>query len=270
MSKIVYNLEATPSTPAANKIRTFYSSDFTPPALAMIDSSGNISRLGGFIGEYRLVGIEEITTPGAGTYTPPLGVRVLYVECFGGGGAGGSCLTAVTNSAAAGGGAGGGYSALWSTVSVVGSHDVIVGAGGTPGAAGANPGGAGVDTSFENAAGSVVCMAKGGSGGIQDTVAAVHVGGAGGASGSGGTGDLIQVGNPGLPGLALAAAAAISGGGGAGANGGSGALGRSTQGAGTGSDGYGGGGSGGCILSGGASVAGGAGAPGFIRIWEFA
>lgn len=217
---------------------------------------------------WRLVKVTYITNPTV-SYTPTAGVDALFVECIGGGGGGGGCLTAVTNSAAAGGGAGGGYSAKWVTANIGGALTVAVGAGGAGGVAGANPGTAGGATSFKDNTALTVCLANGGGGGTADTVAAIHAGGLGGTGNTlGAIGDIVVPGQPGHHGVALAAAQAVSGNGGNSMFGAA-AIGRKTQGAGSAANLYGGGGAGGCILSGGASVAGGNGSNGLIRVWEF-
>lgn len=275
MSQLRLNKGAAPSNPSANKAGLYY--DQAAPGVGttikpvIIDESGNKLVLGGLaIPDYRLIKVTEIFQ-GTVTYTPSNGVRALFVECIGGGGSGGGVATAVTNSGAAGGGGGGGYSCLWVTGTIKASYTVQVGAGGAAPAAGANNGNVGTDTTFDSPS---ICTAKGGAGGIADTVAAgprvAGLGGAGGAAASG-VGDLKFSGGPGGPGLALAAAQAISGDGGHGGFGAGSAIGVKAQGNGTAAGGTGGaGGSGACILSGGASVAGGAGANGIIRVWEFA
>jgi hypothetical protein len=114
-------------------------------------------------------------------------------------------------------------------------------------------------------------MAKGGLGGLADSVAAgPRIGGAGGAGGptAGGLGDIVAAGADGATGIVLAAAQALSGSGGGSEIGGQ-VAGIKAQGNGTNGHTYGGGGGGGTILSGGAAVAGGQGAPGLIRVWEF-
>lgn len=214
---------------------------------------------------YSLVKVTEIKS--GTTYTYTTGARALFVEAIGGGGAGGGVATAA-NSGAGGGGGAGAYACSWITTLKAAPYTVAIGAAGTPGAAGANPGGNGGDTTFDTTA----IVAKGGSGGIADTNAAIHVGGLGGAGGlaSGSTGDLVLDGGQGSPGLALAAAQAVSGNGGQSFLGG-GAKGRVTQGDGAAAvANTGGGGAGGCSVSGGASQAGGAGGTGLIRVWEFA
>lgn len=205
-----------------------------------------------------------IAVAGGGTYNTPAGVRAIRVECVGGCGAGGSAATAATNSGAAGGGGGGAYAEAI-IANPASSYAYVVGAGGTPGAAGANNGGAGGDTTFNV----TTVVAKGGSGGLADTVTTIHVGGNGGAGGlaSTSTGDLKRDGQPGGAGLALAAAQAVSGqGGGTVYGGGAASVKNATAG---GTAGTAGGGSGACIISGGASQAGGAGAPGLIIVTEY-
>ncbi len=274
MSRLREAKIATPANPPAGTEEMFYASAGpgvgTPVALMSIDESGNLAMLAHYgILDYRLIKVVDVTSS---PYVPSNGARALYVECVGAGGGGGGCATAATNAAAAGGGGSGAYSAAWLIgAAVKASFTVAVGALGTGGTAGANNGTAGGDTTFDSPS---VCTAKGGSGGIADTVAAgPRIGGLGGAGGlaASGVGDLKCSGNPGDEGMALAAAQAASGQGGpaAGPFGGA-AQGRKTQGAGDAATGFGGGGAGACILSGGASVAGGNGAPGLIRVWEWA
>ena len=215
---------------------------------------------------YAVIKVTEILQ-GTTSYSYTTGARALLVEGIGGGGAGGSCATGATNAAAAGGGGAGAYSAVWITALPTAPVTVQVGAGGTPGAAGANPGGTGTDTTF-----GTLLTAKAGVGGAASTVAAGPVigglGGAGGASSSG-VGDVKCDGAAGGAGLMLAAAQALSGAGADSAIGGGGAP-QNTQHAGAAGGTYGAGGSGACILSGGASNQGGAGANGLLRITEFA
>lgn len=264
---------AKPANPPATTMEFFYDQAGpgigTPVAAAIVDESGNEVMLGHFsILDYRLIRVVNVlNTP----YVPTNGTRALYVECWGAGGGGAGCATAVTNAAAAGGGGSGAYSAVWLTgAQVKASFTVGVGALGAGGVAGANNGGVGGDTTFDSPS---VCTAKGGLGGIADTVAAgPRVGGLGGAPGlaASGVGDLKVSGNPGDEGLALAAAQAVSGSGGPAPVMGGAGQGLKTQGAGGAATGFAAGGAGACILSGGASVAGGNGAAGTIRVWEFA
>lgn len=222
------------------------------------------------LASYRLIAVRTVTA--SGTYTPTSGTRAILVECVGGGGAGGSCATGATNSAAGGGGSAGGYSVSWLTgAAIKSSYAVVVGDGGTPAAAGSGAGGNGGNTTFDSPS---VCTAIYGHGGEGDTVAAPpRLGGNALDNGNTGVGNLMTMpGTIGQPGMCFAAASAHGGAGAPGPFGG-GAYGRTTQGNGYTANQYGdrgSGGSGGCILSGGASVQGGAGAPGLIRVWEFA
>lgn len=222
------------------------------------------SGLGGTL--LRVTNILQGTT----SFVPGASTRVMYVEMVGGGSGGGGCATAVTNAAAAGGGGAGAFSAIYTTT--IKTYTVQVGAGGNGGTAGANNGSAGTDSTFDT--GPSICTAKGSAtGGIADSVAAgPRMGGSGGVGGlaSGGLGDIKADGGPGEVGVALAAAQACSGRGGASYFGGGSPSIKNTTAAGANAVVYGSGGSGACIISGGASQAGGNGANGLIRVWEFA
>jgi hypothetical protein len=264
-----------PATPPASTEELYYDTAGPgiggPPALASKDENGVIAMIAHYgILDYRLIKVTHVFQ-GTTTYTPANGTRALFVECFGAGGGGGGCATAATNAAAAGGGGSGAYSAVWLTgAQVKASFSCVVGAGGAGGVAGANNGSVGTDTTFDSAS---VCTGKGGLGGIAVTVTVGPVvggvGGAGGAAASG-VGDVKMDGAAGSEGYMLAAAQASSGDGGGGWMGQGKGQGRKTQGAGSNAGNYGAGGGGGCILSGGASVAGGNGSNGLIRVWEFA
>jgi hypothetical protein len=222
------------------------------------------------LARHALLGIRYVLA-GTVLYTPTAGAVSAWLELIGAGAGGGSVATAVTNAGAGGGGGGGGYSTLW-IASLAASYACIVGAGGAGGAGGAaNAGTAGADTTFGTAG--ALAVAKGGAGGAGDTIAAgpraAGSGGAGGAAASG-TGDSKMSGGSGGTGMALAAAHAISGGGGQAAGiGGGGGKGLKTQNDGSPGGIYGGGGAGGCAVSGGVTQAGGAGADGLLRIWEY-
>lgn len=198
-------------------------------------------------------------------YTPSVGCKSMLVEGVGAGAGGGGNTDAVTNSAGGGGGGAGAYSAVFVT-SILANYVVAVGAGGAGGAAGSN-GTVGGDTTFGS-----ILTAKGGSGGINDTVAAIHVGGLGGAGGlaSSGVGDIKCDGASGRVGLAIAAAQALGGAGGSSVFCGGAANARKTEGVGAAATNYGSGGAGGVELSGATARAGGAGSNGLIRVWEFA
>lgn len=270
MSRLRLTQVADPSNPPATTLELYYDSAgpgiATPVSLSAIDQNGVVARLAGFaILDYRLIAVRTIT---ASPYVPTTGTRAIYVECIGGGGAGGGVATAVTNSGAGGGGGGGAYSSSWLTgAAVKASTTVAIGAAGTAGAAGANPGNAGGDTTFD----STVIVAKGGLGGLADTVAVIHSGGLGavGGAAASGTGDFKTSGQAGGYGVALAAAQATSGQGGSSYAGAGGASVKTTA-AGGAAGPYGGGGGGGCAISGGANQVGGVGGIGVIRVWEFA
>jgi hypothetical protein len=261
---------AAPASPAASTQELYYDTAGpgynTPAALTSKDENGVIAMVAHYsVLDYRLLKVVTLTS--GTTYTPTNGTRAIYVEAVGGGAGGGGCATAVTNAAAAGGGGAGGYSAKWLT-GISTTKAYVIGAGGAGGVAGANNGSVGSDTTFNV----TDCVGKGGSGGLSSTVttAGPLLGGNGGAGGVAGTGDIVIPGTPGDYGLILTAALAQSGGGGDGFTG-STAQGLRTQSAGANAvANTGAGGSGGCILSGGASVAGGNGASGWIRVWEFA
>lgn len=207
---------------------------------------------------------QTIYLTGSGTYTVPDGVGSIYVECVGGGGGGGGCLDAATNSAAAGGGGAGAYVAKTYQTAAGGSYAYAVGAAGGGAAAGNNTGTAGGTTTFGT------LSAPGGSGGLPDTVAVIHVGGKGGAGGTSASGGDINVdGSPGETGMALAAAQAVSGRGASSAFGGGANCIKNATSVGAAASGYGAGGSGGCIISSGGDVGGGTGTIGIIVITEY-
>jgi hypothetical protein len=232
-----------------------------PPVLPFIPVTG--------IGVLRI-----FTMTAGGSYTPTPAVRALYVECTGGGGGGGGARATSSNASVAGGGTGGGYSASWITP-VATSYIVTVGAGGLGAAAavGGNPGNAGAATIF----GSNLVVAPGGLGGLAGTVAGT-TGALGNLTGpAAGTGDIALPGGGASGSVVLSASSLIGYSGGASSGpfvvpspmgaissasfqfnpnpavgfgqGGSGGFNTGTQATGT---------------------TGGAGAPGIIRIWEFA
>lgn len=131
---------------------------------------------------------ELITTTGAGTWTKPVGVTQVIVECWGGGGAGGG---AIDNPAVGAGGAGGQYARkLIIYPSAQQSISYNVGVGGT---GGTGTGGTGGDTTWETN----VVIAKGGTGGTANATLLNWpvLGGAGDVPGS--VGDVIRFGQNG-------------------------------------------------------------------------
>ncbi len=261
MTFIVPN-SVTPATPAAGNTDIFVGTD---KRLSTVDDAGLVRKmLEEAAALYRLILVTEVFQGTTG-YTPTSGADALFVECVGAGGQGGGVATAATNSGAGGGGGAGAYSALFTTS--IKTFSVVVGLGGSTTVAGSGTGQSGTDTTFDSPS---ICTAKGGSGGLGDTIATIHVGGLGGAGGASasGVGDIKAAGSAGQAGLALAAAQAVGGIGGAGFFGGAAPSVKTQSAGGTGGN-YGGGGGGGVGLSGGASVAGGAGGNGIIRVWEF-
>lgn len=272
MSWLRLNRTPTPAAAAVDKAMIYYSSTFNPRALAAIDESGNVMRLGGFTTkDYRLIRVRQHVAADGTTYTPTVGIQALYVECIGGGGAGGGGATAAVSASLGAGGGAGAYSAVWLTgAQIKSSYTVAVGAGGTPGAAGNNPGGNGGDTTFDVAS---VCTAKGGTGGPGGGAAgttALFVVGAQGGLASAGVGDLKIDGIDGGASQRVSGTVGCSGRGGDGPIGGGSGTNSIAQGTGAAGTTFGGAGGGGATLSGGAATAGGAGFAGLIRIWEFA
>ena len=180
---------------------------------------------------------ETFTTAGASSWTAPVGVTSVQVECWGAGGSGGA---GNGNNAGGGGGGGGGAYAIITSFSVTpgNTYSYTVGTGG---AAGPGDGAAGTDSTFN----STTCVAQGGGGGLS-----ASSGGTAGVAGSaaGSTGDTTYDGG--------------SGGAGEGVNGGTGGGGGASAGTASagsaGADGSAGGAGGTAVTDGGAGGAGGA------------
>lgn len=85
-----------------------------------------------------VLGNQYFTTPGAGTYTPTIGMLQCYVECVGGGGSGGSIVGTMQSGVCYAGGAGGYCAKLFTAEQIGTSQSFIVGAGGSQSSAGAN------------------------------------------------------------------------------------------------------------------------------------
>jgi hypothetical protein len=206
------------------------------------------------------------TFAATGTYTPHAGMVNCIIECLGGGGGGGGILGIVGQGLGSGGGGAGGYSRKLATAADIGaSKAVTIGAAGAGGTAGANNGSAGGDTSV-----GVLCIAKGGSGGV---AALSAVPGAGGAGGVAGTGNFTPTGARGDTGHHTSATteAAISGGGASSLWGGGGAalLSGGAAVAGGAATNYGSGGGGGVALNSATTAAGGDGSAGVVIITEY-
>jgi hypothetical protein len=211
------------------------------------------------------MGVIEIKTTGATTYTPTTGTKRAVVHMLAGGGGGGGCTGAASSVGVAGGGGAGGY-LMVEIPSISGTYSVNVGIGGTAGAATATNGGAGGNTTFVN--GATTYTAFGGTGGTAQatgTTAAAISGGAGGAVST--NGDVNSGGAPGAPAFRASGTVGFSGSGGSGRVG-DGGSGRVTTNVGDNATGYGGGG-GGAMTNTATARAGGTGSPGIIIIYEY-
>lgn len=229
------------------------------------------------VGTTNAVNVRLITTVGASTFTPTAGATSLYVEGVGGGGGGGGESVTGTNALGWGGGGGGGGTAAVYISTPAGSYSVNVGAGGTAGTAAGGNGGDGGNTTF-----GAVLTAGGGGGGLGMTSAGVFAEAASNAySGAGGVstvGSFLSTGGEAVAPFALGASGTtvwgMSGAGGsslfgmgAAARAGHSAAGGAL--AGVAGTKYGGGGSGAIGGTTAGTRAGGAGAQGVIRVWEF-
>lgn len=273
---------AAPSSPAANTCDFYY--DTTLAKLSAIDESGNVAQIAGFATkDFRLIRILNYTS-GNNTYTATTGTKAIFVECWGGGGGGCSVANGAnaSNAACSVGGGGGSYAAAWLTGTLPSAgttYDANVGAAATGGAAGANNGTAGNDTTFRETTGPTnKCIGKGGGAGLTANATASSTtaifSGIGGVGGIAGTGDLTIVGEASNAAIRLSGTMASGSQGGAAPRGGSGGLPGQIVAASTaqvGSNGVApGGGGGGMAVNNATSLAGGNGAAGAIRIWEFA
>jgi hypothetical protein len=198
-----------------------------------------------------------------GTWTRPSGCRAVFVELVGSGGGSGGCqTTGVGEAADAGGGGGGGYSRKW--ITAPGSTETVtVGVAGTAGSAGNNAGGAGNPTSF----GAHLSATGGGAGSGSATTGSSTLNG-GGAGGVGSSGDVNINGSDGGNGRVAAGARFALGWGGASFFAGMRQA-PSTAGAGNAGRNYGGGAAGASLSASTGQVAGAAGGPGLVIVWEY-
>lgn len=202
----------------------------------------------------------------SGTYTPTAGMLHAIIECVASGGGGGGTTGLASAQYTGGGGGAGGYSRKRVTAADIGASKAVTIAAAGTGGAGSNNGTAGGDVSV-----GVLCIAKGGSGGLFGSSAQVPQASAGGVAG---TGDVTATGQPGGAGSYNGVSAAPllgSGQGGSTPFGGGGAsvianIGSSNGNAGTG---YGSGGSGSGSSNSATTGTGGAGALGIVIITEF-
>lgn len=207
-----------------------------------------------------------------GTWTKPSGCKRIVVEAVGAGGGGGGCDGQGAGTyGAAGGGAAGAYG-MTEEIDVTGisSGTVTIGTAGAAGASAAGDGGDGTDTTFND--GTTTWRWKGGNGGVGETATAAGRPRRGGISSGIGTGTgLRAAGAHGGTGISLPGGQ-VSGFGASTPFGLGGAQRTATGGnaqAGETGFGYGSGGSGACTNATASDAAGGAGAPGYMRIWEF-
>lgn len=218
-------------------------------------------------GSGKLLGVQYLTAA-SGTYTPTAGTASIFVELIGGGGGGGgvSVTNDATEGAVGGGGSAGTYTALYIGTPAA-SYTYAAGAAGTGGAIN---GGNGGSTTFNG--GSVTAPGgPGGSGNTQTTTLQRTAGGA--HSTAGVNGDVSIQGQAGGIGWIIVAAAPVIYAGGFGGSTILGSGGRSTDNNPSAGLGYGAGGGGAVLNVSGTgianSIAGGAGAAGVIRVWEF-
>lgn len=152
-----------------------------------------------------------------GTYTTPVGVKALLIECVGAGGGGAGATAAGAQTSVGAGGGGGGYAVKLIT-NPTSSYSYVIGLGGAQGAAANGTGGNGGDTNFSSG----VCKGGGGTGGTNSAGSGTSAI----LTGTGGTtlsssGDQIYEGGSGGHGLRLSGTAGYAGfGGNAGGTGG--------------------------------------------------
>ena len=208
---------------------------------------------------------QSITT--TGTYTPSTGTNtVVYIAVGAGGGSGGGGSTNSSQIAIGGSGNAGGITSGRCPVASVSGLTITIGAAGAAGAAGANAGGNGGNTSI----GSVV-TAIGGLGGGAGTAGATAIqtptrGGIGIYTGTllyAIAGDLAGVGQG-----VLASGFFFSGSGGSSPYGSGGGPRQGNQ-VGQAALGYGSGASGACVAASSSALAGAAGSPGIVLLYEY-
>jgi hypothetical protein len=204
------------------------------------------------------------------TWTKPARLAFVLIEAVGGGGGGGGVTGVAAQSAVGGGGGGGEYGFKRVEAASLGSTETVtVGAGGAGGTAGANDGSTGGTTSF-----GTHVTAIGGSGGQGQAASATvpRLGGLPGAGGTGGTGgSFYEAGEPGGIAITVSTASVMPSRGGASKTARSvvSINGGTADEAGTPGLAYGGGGGGARSSNDATNRAGGAGAAGLVRIWEY-
>lgn len=236
--------------------------NFIGPNVTAADDAGNTRTNVTVSGT--LIRAPQVLASGT-TYTTPAGCNSIYAELIGAGGGGGGAAQTASKASVGGGGASGAYCAGYLAVTPSTGYTIAIGTGGTAGASSGGTGGTGNDTTLT--VGGTTFTAKGGLGGVgmAASTLAVALGGAGQTSTSG---DINGTGAAGESATLLSGTVGVSGAGASTAWGGGGAA-RSTEGAGNDGHVYGAGGGGGACF-GTTARAGGAGANGVIRVWEFA
>lgn len=223
----------------------------------------------------RLIGFQVLS--GSGTYTPTAGAAAIYVVAVGSGGGSAGHAASTTNAIATHKTSGGGGAGAWCSkyiTSLAASYAYACGAAGAAGAAGDNNGGDGAATTF----GSTILTAPGGKGApTQATAAAGQVGGLGGDLATGGdinaVGQSGQIYNP--VSISATTRPLVQGGStpwGTGGRGGATSAGVGTAAAnvaGEAGSGLGAGGGPSFSDDGANAIAGAAGAPGGILVWEY-
>jgi hypothetical protein len=253
-----------PSITSNSSIHQFALAQVTVTNGATVITAGNVS----MVARLTRPVLRQVFTA-TGTWTKPVGARMVFVQVVGGGGAGGGAATAVSGEHSFGSGGGGGAYAdrLIDADSVAASVTATVGTGGV--AVSGADGGDGGASSFGTYVG-----AGGGGGGKRRVSSSSAFGVASGVGGTSSTGtpDIVCAGGPGTTGFG-SGILAFSGSGGNSLLGGGGA-GLSSQSAGgssTGSVGgnYGGGGGGGLTTSTGTLKPGGTGGPGLVIVTTY-
>lgn len=212
------------------------------------------------------------TFTATGTWTKPAGCLKAIFEAVGGGAGGGGVDGQGAGTAGAGGGGSSGFYGKTGMIDVSGTTTaaVTIGAGGAGGTAGANNGTAGGNTAIT--IGATTYTWGGGSGGVGTSAAAAIKFGsmAGAATGT----NVVGAGGRGREGFSSGDDAMAAGGEGGGTELGQGGFPpRLTASGATAGDaasvGYGGGGTGAVTVASASNVAGGDGADGYMRVWEF-
>jgi hypothetical protein len=102
----------------------------------------------GAVGPFESIVVQKFTTPGAGTYTPTVGMKYCIVECVGAGGGGGGAGPTADYAAGSGGGGGSYSKAVFSAATIGASKSYVVGTGGVSGTNAGTDGTDGIATTF--------------------------------------------------------------------------------------------------------------------------